>query len=104
MGSWGWLLGVAVAVVVIGAGALIITSEDKPEDVGLGVDLPDYVLAAPSKVQEAYAYAVEYPEVLQYMQCNCGCDQAPFEHQSNWACFVESMTDTEVVFDSHGYG
>jgi hypothetical protein len=97
-------MGVAAAVVVVGFGALALMSEDKPADDGPGVDLPDYVLAAPSQVQVAYAYAVEHPEVLQYIPCYCSCDQAPFEHQSNWNCFVKSMEGTEVVFDSHGYG
>jgi hypothetical protein len=63
--------------------------------------LPDFVLRAPPPVQEAYAYALEHPEVLQYVPCYCGCDSAG--HTSNLDCFIDQrLADGSVKYDPMG--
>jgi hypothetical protein len=57
----------------------------------------DYVLAA-------YEFAALHPEVLKYVPCYCGCEQAG--HQHNESCFVASR-DAEgrvLAWDAHGMG
>jgi hypothetical protein len=57
----------------------------------------DYVVAA-------YEFAALHPEVLKYVPCYCGCEQAG--HQHNESCFVASR-DAEgriTEWDAHGMG
>ena len=64
--------------------------------------LPEYATAVPM-VAEAYAFAVEHPEVVSYLPCACGCEA--MGHNSNWNCYVQSVTSSgEVVFDTHAQG
>jgi hypothetical protein len=64
--------------------------------------LPDYATAVP-KVEEAYAFAVEHPELLTYLPCACGCEA--MGHMSNWNCYVRSVdTNGAAMFDNHGSG
>jgi hypothetical protein len=57
----------------------------------------DYVVAA-------YEFAALHPEVLKYVPCYCGCEQAG--HQHNESCFVASRdADGRVTsWDAHGMG
>jgi hypothetical protein len=48
---------------------------------------PDYVKALPSEWQEAYAFALSRPDVLQWLPCYCGC--AAMDHRSNLDCFFQ---------------
>jgi hypothetical protein len=48
---------------------------------------PDYVKALPAEWQEAYAFALSRPDVLQWLPCYCGC--AGMDHRSNLDCFFQ---------------
>jgi len=48
---------------------------------------PDYVKALPAAGQQAYAFALARPDVLQWMPCYCGCAGIP--HRSNLDCFFQ---------------
>lgn len=103
----GWWLYLAIPAVIVVALAVVVpmlrpggsSSPGLPE----GVAFPSYVQAGPFDVKEAYAYAVEHPEVLQYMPCYCGCGQHS-GHTGIHDCFVQQghITGGPVVFDSHG--
>jgi hypothetical protein len=61
---------------------------------------PDYVRQSADRVQEAYRYALERPDVIQWMPCFCGC--AAMEHRSNLDCFLRArMTAGAVAFEEH---
>ena len=61
---------------------------------------PDYVRHAHPMVEEAYRYALERPDVIQWMPCYCGC--AAMEHRSNLDCFFRSrMAGGAVGFEEH---
>jgi len=53
-------------------------------------------------VTAAYQFAAEHPEVLSYVPCFCGCEQAG--HTGNSDCFVKSRAaNGDVVdWDEHG--
>lgn len=55
------------------------------------------------KVLEAYQFAVEHPEVLDYMPCYCGCYEED-GHINNTHCFVDSVEDNTARLDSMGFG
>lgn len=66
-------------------------------------NLPDYVQAAPSRVQIAYEYAVEHPEMLVHQPCYCGC--GAMGHLNNLDCFVQGVDEVgTVTYDSHASG
>jgi hypothetical protein len=55
---------------------------------------------------QAYAYASESSDLLEYIPCYCGCAEAPFHHSSAKSCFIDekkNRTDM-IVYDSHGAG
>ena len=61
---------------------------------------PDYVRQADARVQEAYRYALERPDVIRWMPCFCGC--ASMQHRSNLDCFLRArMTAGAVAFEEH---
>lgn len=61
---------------------------------------PDYVSHADARVQEAYRYALERPDVIQWMPCYCGC--AAMQHRSNLDCFLRSrMSVGAVAYEEH---
>jgi hypothetical protein len=53
-------------------------------------------------VQAAYQFAAEHPEILSYVPCFCGCEQAG--HEGNTDCFVKSRAPNGdvVEWDEHG--
>jgi hypothetical protein len=55
------------------------------------------------KVLEAYQFAVNHPEVLDYMPCYCGCYEEE-GHTSNTNCFVDNVKGTTVTLDTMGFG
>lgn len=92
---WG---GLALAALVIGGLAYVAGFRDQP---GSGTPLPTFVLRGSAPVQEAYAYAVDHPEVLRYIPCYCGCGNVG--HANNEDCFVdERLPDGTILFDRHG--
>lgn len=60
-------------------------------------------LSANDNVIEAYQFAVDHPEVLDYIPCYCGCYEAD-GHISNTHCFVESVEDNVANLDNMGLG
>ncbi len=57
---------------------------------------------SPELIREAYTFAAQNPDVLEYVPCFCGCETAG--HRGNADCFVESRnTDGSVqTWDTHG--
>lgn len=53
-------------------------------------------------VAAAYQFAAEHPEVLAYIPCFCGCQQAG--HRGNHECFVRSraVNGDVIEWDEHG--
>lgn len=61
---------------------------------------PGYVRQAHPRVAEAYRYALERPDVIQWMPCYCGCEA--MDHRSNLDCFLRSrMAGGAVAFEEH---
>ena len=61
---------------------------------------PDYVRHAHPRVAEAYRYALERPDMIQWMPCYCGCEA--MDHRSNLDCFLRSrMAGGAVAFEEH---
>ncbi len=65
------------------------------------VAFPEYVLAASPRTQEAYRFALERPEALQYIPCYCGCG-AHSGHKSVHDCFLRQVGPDIVEFEEHG--
>ena len=67
------------------------------------LDIPKEQVPRPAEViRAAYMFAAEHPEVLSFVPCFCGCEQAG--HKGNHDCFVgERATNGDVVkWDEHG--
>ncbi len=64
--------------------------------------VPNMVPRSPEVIREAYTFAAQNPDVLEYVPCFCGCETAG--HRGNADCFVESRnTDGSVrSWDTHG--
>jgi hypothetical protein len=61
---------------------------------------PDYVRHAHPSVEEAYRFALERPDVIDWMPCYCGC--AGIEHRSNLDCFFRrARIAGAAVFEEH---
>ena len=67
------------------------------------VALPQYVLAGSPETQEAYRFALEQPEALQYIPCYCGCG-GHNGHRSIHDCFLKQLGPDIVEFEEHGSG
>ena len=61
---------------------------------------PDFVRALPDDWQAGYKFALERPDVIGWMPCNCGCGGDG--HRSNLDCFFVSRESGEITFDEHG--
>ena len=65
--------------------------------------LPTKMQNAPTRVREAYQFAVANPDALKNVPCYCGC--GAMGHTSNYSCYVrESKADGTTVFDEHALG
>ena len=65
--------------------------------------LPDYVQNAPTRVVEAYQFAVAHPDALTHQPCYCGC--GAMGHTSNLSCYIQEVqSDGTVIFDNHASG
>jgi hypothetical protein len=61
---------------------------------------PDYVLAASARTQEAYAFAIARPDVLDWLPCYCGC--VAMDHRNNTDCYLKPRENgMPVDFDEH---
>ena len=97
------LVVLVLGVITILAGCGSVTEED----LVLGekhAPLDDYILSTPTKVQETYVLAANYPQVLASVPCYCGCNGDG--HVSNLDCFIGEMgSDNNVMkWDPHGTG
>ena len=64
---------------------------------------PGAYRAAAEQTREAYRYAIDRPDILQWMPCFCGCVNDG--HHSNVDCFVRTrLAEGRVVLDPHGFG
>ena len=65
--------------------------------------LPDWVMSAPTRVREAYQYAVSNPDELAKYPCYCGCGS--MGHTSNLSCYVQNTApDGTITYDNHATG
>ncbi len=65
--------------------------------------LPPSVQKAPTRVREAYQFAVAHPDLMKQIPCYCGC--GAMGHTSNYACYVKAVKpDNSVTFDEHALG
>jgi hypothetical protein len=65
--------------------------------------LPDWVRSSPSRVREAYQYAIANPDELSKYPCYCGC--SAMGHTSNLSCYVQAIApDGTITFDTHASG
>lgn len=82
-----------------------------PRMVGTGADLmpadaseawasrPDFTRVDP-QTEEAYAYALYHPQVVQWMPCYCGC--ARMGHRSNLDCYLKrAVPGQKTQFEEH---
>jgi len=61
---------------------------------------PAYVQGANARTQEAYAFAIARPDVVDWMPCYCGC--VAMDHRNNTDCYMKPRTEgAPVVFDEH---
>jgi Protein of unknown function with PCYCGC motif len=65
--------------------------------------LPAAVQRAPSKVQEAYRFAIANRDTLRSIPCFCGCGEEG--HTSNADCYIKEVkSDGSIVFDDMSLG
>ncbi len=65
--------------------------------------LPLQMQNAPTRVREAYQFALANPDALKNVPCYCGC--GAMGHTSNYACYVkEGKGEGTAVFDEHALG
>ena len=58
---------------------------------------------APSKVREAYQFALANPELLKRIPCYCGCGS--IGHTSNLDCYIKEVkSNGSAVFEEHALG
>jgi hypothetical protein len=62
-------------------------------------DMPVKVQNAPSRVREAYQFAIANPDALKNVPCYCGC--GAIGHTSNYSCYYNEAART---FDEHALG
>lgn len=57
---------------------------------------------SPEVITAAYRFAAEHPEILSYVPCFCGCENAG--HSGNADCFVKSraVNGDVIEWDEHG--
>ncbi len=65
--------------------------------------LPAQMQNAPTRVRQAYQFALANPDALKNVPCYCGC--GAMGHTSNYSCYVkEGKGDGTTVFDEHALG
>ena len=65
--------------------------------------LPAKMQSAPTRVREAYQFAIANPDALKNVPCYCGCGANG--HTSNYSCYVkQSKGDGTYIFDEHALG
>lgn len=105
--AWRTAALVAGSLVIAGAGFVLSTTWLGPVggDPGgrarVAYAVPEVVRGYPAPVREAYEFAIERPDVLEWIPCPCGCIYEG--HADNRACFVAAFNDDGTVkLDDHG--
>ena len=98
-----WTLLTIVLALVLSA----CSSEARPSTAKVNLapvsQLPSSVQQSPTRVREAYQFAVANPDLLKQIPCYCGC--GAMGHTSNYACYVKTVNpDSSVTFDEHALG
>lgn len=62
-------------------------------------DLPAKMQSAPTRVREAYQFAIANPDALKNVPCYCGC--GGIGHTSNYSCYYN---EAKKSFDEHALG
>ena len=61
---------------------------------------PDFVRSASDRTQEAYAFAIARPDILDWMPCYCGC--VAMDHRNNTDCYLKPRAEGgPIVFEEH---
>jgi hypothetical protein len=61
---------------------------------------PAYVSHNGHETEEAYAFAVARPDIVEWMPCYCGC--AAMDHRSNLECFLKRReAGAPIAFEEH---
>jgi hypothetical protein len=82
---------------------LIVLAGCSTQNTGNGQPLPDFVMDTPTRVKEAYQYAIAHPDDLAAVPCYCGCGN--MGHTSNLSCYIrETSPDGTITFDDHAIG
>ena len=90
-----------VAIVIVAIGIVAILSGSN----SLEPDWPQYVQNASAREKQAYQFAVDHPEALEYQPCYCGCGNMAIEHKNNLDCFIQDVDeDGNITFDNHAAG
>ncbi|MGE5141508.1 MAG: PCYCGC motif-containing (lipo)protein, partial [Rudaea sp.] len=65
--------------------------------------LPSDIQSAPTRVWEAYQFAIANADALKNVPCYCGC--GAIGHKSNYDCFIQDAPPSgKPVFDRHALG
>ncbi len=96
-----------VLLIVVLAPLLLTTAcaTDSSHDVKMAPmnSLPAQMQNAPTRVREAYQFALANPNAVKSVPCYCGC--GAMGHTSNYSCYVkEAKADGTTVFDEHALG
>ncbi len=96
-----------VIILILLPGSLALAacggSSDSDAELASAALLPDWARNAPSRVREAYQYAVANPDELAKYPCYCGC--GAMGHTSNLSCYIQDIApDGTITFDNHANG
>ena len=96
--------GILMTVVLLLLGLKSLPVFDAPQPANVyalpdEVPVPSWVSSAGRQVREAYAFAANNHELLQYIPCYCGCDQL---HTDNSTCYFVRDEDGRITaYESH---
>ena len=99
------LIGGMLGLVLVGAWLMVgrppvAVAPANSAPAGLPAEIARMLERLTPEAKEAYAYALERPDVLEHMPCYCGCGE--MGHTSNLSCFVRPGAGGGVALDSHG--
>lgn len=94
-----WSTAPAAPEPAIPAGAMQVPSD--AEVAAAWETRPAFVAALPDAWSAAYRFALERPDVLQWLPCYCGC--GGMGHRSNLDCFFQQREEPGTFrFEEHG--
>ena len=97
------VLGGLLGIVLVGAWLMVGRPAAPPRaaaPAGLPTEIARLLQQLSPAAREAYAFAIERPDVLKHLPCYCGCDAGG--HTSNHSCFVQELADGGITLESHG--